>query len=97
MITQTRLWNIRVADEIGKKDGQVLMIKNNGQVEAYQVRMICNLRSYVVADLSGPHQQAHGSRSAKWWMQSGQAESSYTKAKSTIMSSMWMLPRGYRL
>lgn len=25
------------ADQIGKNDGQVIMIKNNGQVEAYQV------------------------------------------------------------
>lgn len=77
----------------GKNDGQVMMIKNNGQVEAYQVRCPPLLRADVADRVSGNRLEAHGSRLDKLSMLSDQVESSFTKAKSTITYLMLMSRR----
>jgi hypothetical protein len=51
----------------GKKDGEVLMIKNNGKVEAYQVRKSAFrfIAVLTFASHSGPVPEPRGSRSVK--------------------------------
>lgn len=78
----------------GKKDGQVIMIKNEGKVEAYSVSK--NAPNMAAADRmsdSGPVQRRRGSRLVRLWMPSATGGSSCTRAKSTTTCSMSMSPK----
>ena len=79
----------------GKKDGQVIMIKNNGQVEAYSVSPLFPFKG--VAHSSGRQQSAHGSRSARLSMRSAKGENSCTRGRNTTMCSMWTYRKACRL
>lgn len=74
----------------GKKDGQVIMIKNNGQVEAYSVssRVVA-----FVSDTSGHRQNVHGNKLARSSMPSDRGENSCTKGRSMTMCSTWTCRR----
>ena len=65
-----------------------MMIKNNDQVEAYQVSQVIFHRIELME--SGRHQLVHGSKSVKSLMLSDKVENSSTKEKNTITYSTWM-------